>query len=224
MTTLYLSPLLGMRNLYFSCSIWLRIWECIRSGRHFPIFYDRYRYINIKFPVTFVTSSSSYRTPRDDSPCPACEPGGLHCHTVRAESPGCRNKFCDCVKTTFIFIQPFIQWVPVLFSRDKAAGTWSWTELSPPPSDKMKNAYGYTSIYPLPYTFMSWCLIKHRGNFTSYIVVQYQMGRTWKEDVACFMVSLSQHLVGKDWRKPQNIGNDSSCILQSSSDTECVEI
>jgi hypothetical protein len=43
--------------------------------------------------------------------------------------------------------------------------------------------------------------------------------------VACFMVSLlSQHLVGKDWRKSQNMGNDSSCTLQSSSDTECAEI
>jgi hypothetical protein len=72
---------------------------------------------------------------------------------------------------------------------------------------------------------MKWCLVKHRGNFTSYIK-QHQMGRTWKEViVACFIVSLlSQYFVGKDWRKPQNMGKDSSCTLKSSSDTECVEI
>jgi hypothetical protein len=45
--------------------------------------------------------------------------------------------------------QPPIQWIPGAFSRDKAAGVWSWPLTSTP-----------------QYVFMAWYLVKHRDNFT----------------------------------------------------------
>jgi hypothetical protein len=41
---------------------------------------------------------------------------------------------------------------------------------SPPSSAKVKNAYSYTSTPP--YDFMTWCLVKHRDNFTLPLTVR----------------------------------------------------
>jgi hypothetical protein len=59
--------------------------------------------------------------------------------------------------------QPPIQWVPMaLFLVVKRPGREADT--SPPSSAEVKNAWSYTST-PL-YVFVTWCLVKHRGNFT----------------------------------------------------------
>jgi hypothetical protein len=41
-------------------------------------------------------------------------------------------------------------------------------DLSPPSRVEVWNAWSYTST--TPYTFMAWCLVKHRGDFTSLCV------------------------------------------------------
>jgi hypothetical protein len=115
-----------MRSLYFTRSVWLGTKECIWSGRNFPIFYNRYWYINVRLPVTFVTSCLSYRTSGDDSPCPVCQHGALRGPTVRAESPCCRNKFWGYIKTTFIVTQPFVQGIPGLFSGKPTVSKFDW--------------------------------------------------------------------------------------------------
>jgi hypothetical protein len=47
------------------------------------------------------------------------------------------------------------------FPGRKAAGSWSWPLTS---SAEVTNAWSYTSTPQ--YVFMSWCLVKHRDNFT----------------------------------------------------------
>jgi hypothetical protein len=39
---------------------------------------------------------------------------------------------------------------------------------SPPSSAEVKNAWSYTSTPP--YVFIAWCLVKHRDNFTFYLL------------------------------------------------------
>jgi hypothetical protein len=42
--------------------------------------------------------------------------------------------------------------------------------VSPPSCADVKNAWSYTSIPP--YVFMTWCLVKYRGNFTFNLVLE----------------------------------------------------
>jgi hypothetical protein len=55
-----------------------------------------------------------------------------------------------------------IQWPSGSISPSKVTAAWS----SPPTSAKINNLWYYTSI--LSYIIMTWCLIKHRDNFTCY--------------------------------------------------------
>jgi hypothetical protein len=67
------------------------------------------------------------------------------------------------------------------FAGCKAAGPWS--HHSPAWSAEVKNALSYTSTFPQ--VFMLWCLIKHRDNFTFFIV----KSPSWETD---------SHSVGQD--------------------------
>jgi len=59
-----------------------------------------------------------------------------------------------------------IQWVPGSLSLEVK---WPGHEAdhSPPSSAEIKNVWSYTSIPP--YILMTWCLVKHRDNFTFYL-------------------------------------------------------
>jgi hypothetical protein len=59
--------------------------------------------------------------------------------------------------------QPPIQWVPGDLSL-RVKWPEGKTDHSPPSSAEVKNAWRYTSTPQ--YVFMSWCLVKHRDNFT----------------------------------------------------------
>jgi hypothetical protein len=63
--------------------------------------------------------------------------------------------------------QPPTQWIPGALSLGvKRPG--GEANHSPPSSAEVKNAWSYTSTPQ--YVFMAWCLVKHRDNFTFYIL------------------------------------------------------
>jgi hypothetical protein len=63
--------------------------------------------------------------------------------------------------------QPPIQWVPGALSLEvKRPGRE--TDHSLPSSAKFKNVWNYT--FTPQYDFMAWCLVKHRDNFTFYLL------------------------------------------------------
>jgi hypothetical protein len=64
--------------------------------------------------------------------------------------------------------QPPIQWIPGVFPGVKQLGREA--DHSPPTSAGVKNAWNYT--FTSQYTFMAWCLVKHRDNFTFYLHIQ----------------------------------------------------
>jgi hypothetical protein len=53
------------------------------------------------------------------------------------------------------------------------------TDHSPPSSAEVKNAWSYTSTPQ--YVFMAWCLVKHRNNFTFYLIC-YQEGQKIRQE------------------------------------------
>jgi len=59
-------------------------------------------------------------------------------------------------------IQPPLQWVSGIKRPESEA------DHLPPSSTEIKNAWSYISTRP--YVFMAWCLVKHRGNFTLYVL------------------------------------------------------
>jgi hypothetical protein len=78
--------------------------------------------------------------------------------------------FTTVSRTALGLTQPPIQWVPGALSLGvKRLGLEA--DHSPPSSVEVKNAWSYTSTPQ--YVFMAWCLVKHRDNFTFYLVVQY---------------------------------------------------
>jgi hypothetical protein len=166
-----------------------------------------------------ITSCLSYRTPGDDSPCPVC----VNIERF-AVARSVLNREAD-VKNSDVTWKLLSSSPSLLFTRYR--GYFPGVKRPGREAEPSTHLHLVTRsrmrrvIHP-PTPMPSF---KHRDNFTSYII-QHQMGRTWKEAVvACFMVSLlSQHLVGKDWGKPQNNGNDSSCTLKFITDIECVEI
>jgi hypothetical protein len=87
--------------------------------------------------------------------------------------------------------QPTIQWVPGAISLGvKRPGCEA--DHSPPSSAEVKNAWSYTSTPQ--YAFMTWCLVKHRDNFTLlyftlqgklYLYLLYSQGDQRKENGIC---------------------------------------
>jgi hypothetical protein len=66
-------------------------------------------------------------------------------------------------------IQPPIQWVPGGLS---LGVKWPGHEADHlPPSSAKSRMHG--AIPPLPQYFMMWCLVKHRDNFTFYMLLCY---------------------------------------------------
>jgi hypothetical protein len=74
--------------------------------------------------------------------------------------------------------QPPIQWAPGALSLGvKRPGREA--DHSPPSSAEVKNAWSYTSIPH--YVFMSWCLVKHRDNFTFTLSLEHSVFFRWVE-------------------------------------------
>jgi hypothetical protein len=72
--------------------------------------------------------------------------------------------FATASRTALVPTQPPMQWVPGV-KRPGREGNYS-----SPSSAEVKNAWSYTSTPP--YTFMVWCLVKLRDNFTlPYIIL-----------------------------------------------------
>jgi hypothetical protein len=73
--------------------------------------------------------------------------------------------FTTASRTALEPTQPPIQWEPGAFPGIKRPGREA--DHSPPSNAEVKNAWSYTSTPQ--YVFMTWCLVKHRDNFTFYI-------------------------------------------------------
>jgi hypothetical protein len=99
---------------------------------------------------------------------------------------------------------PPIQWVPGALSlRLKRPGREA--DHSPQSSAEIKNTWSYTST--LRYVFMAWCLVKHRDNFTTNIVLAQftvSVNLHWFTDHFSAMGEIRntyEILDGKHWRK-----------------------
>jgi hypothetical protein len=118
---------------------------------------------------------------------PGC---GLDDRGSRVRFPvGARNfSLHHCVQNCSGAHQPPIQWVPgALPLGVKRPGRE--TDHSPPSSAEVKNEWSYTSTPQ--YAFMTWCLVKHRDNFTFYLLcskVCVKIGVPfWHVVTSCFL-------------------------------------